>query len=229
MNFREYIEFVEAMTMSAGDIKLDKSDEHLGCRFMHDGENYNVEMWRFKDDGIDYIWSVDFDGPKGTNLTGKAGTASSIIYNKMLSCVKKLFEIHPVNGLSFTAGKSTMKVPYDLFYRNFLRPNPPNGAGFLKVDNDLYLSKDKVKEMNYTKVALSANRFHMADVENVKNKKAIERILKRTDSGKAFPTDFKTLEDLEKKDRDIEMKLAQAKKNHQAALQRRHGGWEVVQ
>lgn len=229
MNFKEYLQLVEAMTLSAEDITLQDSLSYLKCSFRHNGDEYKVYMDNDDFEEISDVWSVNFDGPKGVSLTGKAGAASTIIYNKMLSCVKKLFELHEVNGLIFSEADPAMVVTYDLFYRNFLRPNPPRGAGFLKVSDYLYLSKHKIRELDYTNTLLAANRVRMAKVELVKINKAIGRVMERIRGGQAFPTDRKTLQDLEAKSRELEMKHAQTKRNHEAALQRRqYGGWQVV-
>jgi hypothetical protein len=201
MNFREYIEFIEAMTMSV-DVDMQNigdSDSIIKCSFEHDGREYQVWMTKSVYKEIDNVWEVVFQGPHGVSTTNFSGTGSSAVYNKMLSCVKKLFDSKEVAGIKFKPAEMGMAIPYDLFYRNFLRPSPPKGAGFLMVTPDLYLSKDKIRELDYTDQVIPANRLHVAKIELAKVRKAIGRIYDRINRGKAFATDKKNLEDLEAK------------------------------
>jgi len=217
MNFKEYLQFSEAMTLSAQDINLIKRRDDIECNFKHEGDTFWVFMKKDNDD----VWHIDFMGPNGFDLTGISGGASYVIYNKMLSCIKKLFENYPVGGISFVSAVESMQVPYNLFYTNFLRPNPPKGAGFLKVNDTLYLSKDKVRELGYTGVVLPANRLRMVDLERIKNQKAIDRITDRINSGRAFATDHQTLQDLEAKYKQIGTKMQQIEKDYYAAMRKR--------
>lgn len=216
MNFKEYLQFVEAMTMSAEDLDFNKvNSEMIHCGFMHDGKEYSVKLGKSMWMGVSNLWGVTFIGPSGVHTTRTTGTASSAVYNKLLSCIKKLFETETVNGLIFKPAEDGMAIPYDLFYRNFLRPDPPRGAGFLMVSPELYLSKEKVREMEFTGNVLAANRMQMAKVELIKIDKAMGRILDRISSGKAFATDQKTLDDLEQKKSDIYRKYQQLERDYQ--------------
>ena len=216
MNFKEYLQFVEAMTMSAEDLNYNKRyDSLIVCSFKHDGNDYEVKFGKSVWQGVPDVWGVVFSGPAGTRTTGTTGTASSMVYNKLLSCIKKLFENETVNGINFRPAEEGMAIPYDLFYRNFLRPNPPKGAGFLMVSPELYLSKDKVREMAYTGNLLAANRMQMAKIELIKIDKAMGRIFDRINRGKAFATDQKTLDDLEQKKSEIYSKYQQLEREYQ--------------
>lgn len=218
MNFAEYLQFVEAMTLSAKDLDFEVHDGLVSCGFEHDGNQYEVKMSRALEQGVDYVWTVYFTGPRGTSTTKSSGTSSTAIYNKLLSCVQKLFKTQKVNGLYFSPAESGMTIPYDLFYRSFLRPDPPRGAGFLMVSPNLYLSKEKVKELDIVANVLPANRVQMAKVELVKIDKAIKRIHDRIKSGTGFATDLHTLNDLAAKRNEILNKYQKTEKDYNDTL-----------
>lgn len=220
MNFKEYLEFVEAMTLSAEDLDFNVREDSVICNFNHDGNKFTVRMNRGRDGGVDYVWSVNFEGPAGYRTTKMSGSSSTAVYNKLLSCVRKLFATQKVNGLKFSPAETHMTIPYDLFYRSFLRPDPPLGAGFLMVTPNVYLAKDKVKELDLVTNVLPANRMQMAKVELIKIDKAISRIYDRINRGTGFVTDRKTLDDLESKRNEIANKFRNYEKDYNYTLKK---------
>lgn len=215
MNFADYLQFMEAMTLSAEDLDFDvRNPSLILCSFKHDGKEYKVKMSRGFEQGVDYVWGVYFEGPRGTRTTNTSGTSSTAVYNKLLSCVQKLFKTEKVNGLKFTPAEEGMAIPYDLFYRSFLRPNPPRGAGFLMVSPYLYLSKDKVREVDFVPNVMPAYKMQMAKIELVKVEKAIGRIYDRINSGTGFATDRRTLSDLEAKKNLIVNKFSKTERDY---------------
>jgi len=221
MNFADYLQFMEAMTLSAEDLDFEVRGSLILCSFKHDGKEYKVKMTKGFEQGVDYVWSVYFEGPRGTRTTNTSGTSSTAVYNKLLSCVQKLFKTEKVNGLKFSPAEEGMAIPYDLFYRSFLRPNPPSGAGFLMVSPYLYLAKDKVREVDLVANVMPAYKMQTAKIELVKVEKAIGRIYDRINSGTGFATDRRTLSDLEEKKNLIMNKFSKTERDYNDSVFKR--------
>jgi hypothetical protein len=152
MNFRDYLkldELFDIASMDTSDIELDRITGGYRYEFEYEGEQFKVDMRR-TDANFDIGWSTAYDisltGPYDYSLTGEAGMSANIIYRNMLLAVKKLFEKEDVEALKFLAYEPRMVPMYRLFYKKYLRPNPPRGVGFIMVKDDLYVRKDIVRD-----------------------------------------------------------------------------------
>ena len=197
MRFRDYIIFDEAMGMPTDGLRVRDYGSSVTCHFDHGGDRYKVEMLHGEAYGIPEVWEVEFIGPGGVSTTGVSGTSSSAIYSRMLGCIKKLFETRRVNGLSFSPAEDAMLVPYDLFYRKYLRPDPPAGMGFLKVSPSLYLSKGVIRSSGIGGLVLPAARVSRDNVAMAKAEKLADRIMDRIEAGREIPGDSDNLKRLE--------------------------------
>jgi len=95
---------------------------------------------------IKKAYSVTFRGPRGYSLTEMSGAEASRVYSELLSAVKTLLQEKEVNALVFTPFSYKMTIPYHRFYINYLYPDPPEGAGFIKLGTDTYVNKKYLEE-----------------------------------------------------------------------------------
>ncbi len=198
LSFGHYLIVAEALSLSAEDVGIvELSDDEVECRFDYKGQDFEVHMASATIQGVPDVWVVTFEGPRGYGTTGKSGTASSAIYSRMLGCVKQLFDMKKVNGLSFSPAEPGMAVPYDLFYRTYLRPDPPKGKGFMRVSSGLYVSKELIRELGIGDTVLPAHRAERDYLALVKANKARDRLRARIGTDKEIPGDKENLERLE--------------------------------
>jgi hypothetical protein len=101
-----------------------------------------------------------------------------------------------VEGLIFTPAEEKMAVPYDLFARNFLEPDPPKGKGFSMIRPSLYVSRKTLKEKKADQWIKPAAELHRAKIATIKIKNDIDRIQDRISSNKGLPGDQEALQKL---------------------------------
>jgi hypothetical protein len=214
MNFTDFMLFHEALSMSDEGLSISKDDSgETYCDFEFRGMPFRVTlslrkgrlvpMWTHGEnaeaDFIPNVVGIAFKGPKGYSTSKVAGSASSAIYSKMLGCVKKVLDNMDVNAITFNAAEPGMYVMYNLFYRNYLMPDPPAGKGFLKIDNlgvngmngrdhQMYVSKEYIQQHKeqfpeqkylWKRMIVTAHKNTKLELEKVELEKAINRINKR--------------------------------------------------
>lgn len=229
MRFSDYVGFLEALELSAEDaVMRELGDREVECKFNFKGQSFKVHMGsgtvatdgttvRDPKKGVPNVWTVSFTGPSGYGTTGMSGTASSAVYSRLLGCVKRLFDMKKVNGLSFSPAEDGMAVPYDLFYRTYLRPDPPKGKGFLRVSEGLFLSKELIRDVGIGDMVIPAHRQERDRIAMVKSQKAVQRLSSRIGSEKEIPGDR---ENLKKLNSDLSSNRARWEKSKEDAESR---------
>ena len=104
----------------------------------HGGDTYEV--------AVDNAYGLSFKGPRGWSTTNKAGADAFGVYKKLMVAVRAFMASHDVNGLYFTPFEPGMRTVYDNFYRVYLLPDPPVGAGFVRTAPDSYISKEWMRQ-----------------------------------------------------------------------------------
>ena len=108
-----------------------------------DGKQFTVtmtkEQFKLGDMRVDNVFDILFEGPRGVQLTGIAGTAATKIYGEMLKGIKKLTEIEDVKGFAFVPAHPSMRLMYERFYQQFMKPK------YIRVDEAHYIRSDIVK------------------------------------------------------------------------------------
>lgn len=185
MEFIDFIGLQEAMALDTDKVDLQDTGYGLYCPFEYNGVEYQVSLVKEVKQlpwlTIPETWSITFKGPDGYKLTKMAGTASSAIYSRMLACIKKLLDTHEVNAIEFSPAQEEMIVPYDLFSRAYLLPEPPKGKGFVQVSLTLFVkrefldrNRDKLPE-SLDKVMDMVRKEVDSRVKHVKDMKAVQR------------------------------------------------------
>ena len=198
------------------DIMITSSATQGNYRFKHDGKNFMVSISQENEvnldghddvDDFDYYdddenndpfinepktieipgtFSIMFSGPQDFQLTGTSGVGVFAIYRKLLSCVKHFMDNHEVNALEWTPADDKMLIPYDLFYRQFLQPDPPRGAGFIRVTNDVYIKKEYIRNNkdkfppDLSAKILGTGRAVRVAIQDVKREEAQKKAKRRT-------------------------------------------------
>ncbi len=112
-------------------------------KFDVEGKQFTVTMTREEfelgDMTVDNVFDILFQGPRGVQLTGMAGTAATKIYGEMLKGIKKLTEIEDVKGFAFVPAHPSMRLMYERFYQQFMKPK------YIRVDEGHYIRADIVK------------------------------------------------------------------------------------
>lgn len=130
--------------------RSDVEAEHGGYRhrFEIEGKDYTVTMERehftLGSLKLDNVFGVLFEGPNGVRLTGTAGTVATRIYGEMLRGIKKLMETEDVQGFDFTPAHPSMRIMYERFYQQYMKPE------FIRVDSTHYIRSDLVKQAKET-------------------------------------------------------------------------------
>ena len=185
MEFKQFIDLQEVLAIDTDKVDLQDTGYGLYCPFEYNGVEYKVSLVKEVKQlpwlTIPDTWSITFKGPEGYKLTKMAGTASSAIYSRMLACIKKLLDTHEVNAIEFSPAQEEMIVPYDLFSRAYLLPEPPKGKGFVQVSLSLFVkrefldrNRDKLPE-SLDKVMDMVRKEVDSRVKHVKNLKAVQR------------------------------------------------------
>jgi hypothetical protein len=75
------------------------------------------------------------------------GAKANSVYGGVIKAIRLLMQKETVEAIHFVhADESTIPV-YDMLYRKFILPEPPQGIGFIKTgisvsgESDIYLSK----------------------------------------------------------------------------------------
>ncbi len=180
MDFGEFFALHEALAIDSERAELKGTAGLLSCPFEYGGVNYEVtlqqsdkaESWGVVPD----VWSIGFKGPRGYSLTRSAGTSGSAIYSRMLGCVKKLLETQTVTGLMFSPADQEMVVPYDLFARSYLMPDPPRGAGFKQINLNFFVRKSWLEENRDKLPSWLDKAAEMVDQEQARKVRSVKEI-----------------------------------------------------
>ena len=169
MRFREFLEALDVMGPDVSDYQFDQSDEgsyeyNFTVRLEDDkvgpapsfrrvpftvyifkktevniGRGSRNEFVRIPD-----TYSVEFKDKEGYRVSGKLGTKAFQVYREVMLAIRAFMEQHKVNALHFTEFDERTKPIYHMFYKSYLQPDPPRGAGFLKIASNVYVSKDYI-------------------------------------------------------------------------------------
>lgn len=152
MNFKDWITneaLRTAVTASTEDIEFLDTLNGYTAKFLVDGNDYTVSLTK-KDAaayGLPTIWSITLKGPQGYSLVGGMGAKANLVYGGVIKAIRLLMQKETVEAIHFVhADESTIPV-YDMLYRKFILPEPPQGIGFIKTgisvggEADNYLSK----------------------------------------------------------------------------------------
>lgn len=165
MTFKDYI-LKEALSLATGtDLELLPTPYGYNVNFTVDQESYKVSFVRIKikpyiinaapnnvqqnliDANIEGDgYTVSFEGPTGWSISGIMGIKANIVYQNVIQSVKLLMQQNEVYALSFVAADDAMIPIYEKLYRQFMLPDPPVGAGFIKLTSDFYLSKKWIRD-----------------------------------------------------------------------------------
>lgn len=192
MNFREFLRIDELFDLSSADtsgVEFNRvSNQNYEYKFVHDGQVYTIDMTRETFLSVplsaDGAWGISFFGPSGLDLTGIAGMSATVIYRNLLLAVKKLMEIEEVNTLYFSPAQERMLAMYDIFYRKYLKPEPPAGPGFVRIDQHLYSRRDFLVAHNYIndeskKKMFNADKEVEERLEKINKQREVVRSLRR--------------------------------------------------
>jgi len=202
MNFKQFIQLDEIFDIASADtsrVNLIKSNNKYIYEFSYGKDGYKndykvimTELTNYKHPDFDIrpTFDITFIGPEDDELTGYAGMSATIIYKHLLLGIKKLMETTVVNSLSFLAASPKMLPIYQLFYNRFLKPDPPTGAGFVRVSDALYVRREILREKlasgldgeaknKALRNILNANRKMSQDVKDANHNKIIKKALDR--------------------------------------------------
>lgn len=194
IKFLDWIKLNESLqtviTDPLDDIEINQSrsgtEEFI---FTHLGERYRVYFSKGSPSGVLNIRNnsvpltgvtveIGFTGPKGYDLTGSAGVQSNAIYKKMLLGIRKYLSTNHIDAISFSAYDENTLPIYNMFYKKFLQPDPPQGAGFIRYLRNFYLSKDwirknrdKIDDGLFEKI-IDASRSIRSDIRYIKQSKS---------------------------------------------------------
>jgi len=192
MNFREFLRLDELFDIGSADLDhielYPVGEEDYEYDFEHDGEEYKIEI--HKEDFLpanlssDGAYSITFEGPSGLDLTGSAGMSATVIYRHLLMAIRKLMEQEEVNTLYFSPAQKRMLPMYDIFYRKYLKPDPPAGAGFVRIEPSLYTRRDFLRAQRFggsqnLRNMLRASREVRSEIQQINDKRVLVRNLRR--------------------------------------------------
>lgn len=148
-------EIYDIMSTDVSGVELQQVGINYAYDFEYEDEVYRIDFRRksaLVAGGTQRVpvWLVLLEGPSGMSLTGEAGMGANIIYKHLLMACKKLLEIEDVKGFTFTPAQPRMAPMYELFYKKFLLPEPPQGAGFVRVTYSTYLRRDVIRDLAST-------------------------------------------------------------------------------
>jgi len=146
-------EIYDIMSTDVSGVQLQQVNGNYTYYFEYEDNDYYIDL-RKKSASIGGqrvpVWLVLLEGPSGMSLTGMAGMGANIIYKHLLMACKKLLEIEDVKGFTFTPAQPRMAPMYELFYKKFLLPEPPEGAGYVRVTYSTYLRRDVIRNLAQT-------------------------------------------------------------------------------
>lgn len=168
MRFREFLEALDVMGPDVSDYQFDQRDEgsyeyNFAVRMEDEKVGpassrrvpFTVYIFKMTEVNIgrgsrnEFVripdtYSVEFKDKEGYRVSGKLGTKAFQVYREVMLAIRAFMGQHKVNALHFTEFDERTKPIYHMFYKSYLQPDPPKGAGFLKIASNLYVSKDYI-------------------------------------------------------------------------------------
>lgn len=121
------------------------------------------------------MYSVEFKGPAGYQLTRQEGGGATKIYGQLLAAAKKLIDNGNVNGLYFTPAEDAMALMYRKFYEQYLSKEfiQPIKSYYIRrswLKQKLESLPPNMRQIIYNKI-LSGNRDIRKGLKDITQKK----------------------------------------------------------